>query len=185
MRSRWSGGPKLDGRSCRCKSRQSRLAGIRGLTRAVQKRPAASLGWLGVLLVLASVSACSRHEEAHSQARTLLRALNALSDKHGLAERAAALQALAQLELSEPAVVSARASCRAAHAGLLDAEASQTSARKALELASHSASDAGISGASAAAIAAEIEQSNRALAEAKVRFPECERAMRELVKQAH
>ena len=39
--------------------------------------------------------------------------------------------------------------------------------------------------AQSASIAANIERSNRALAMAKLRFPECEKAMRKLVKEAH
>jgi hypothetical protein len=138
-----------------------------------------------MVVLLSSVPACDGCNDKRSQARTLLRALNTLSDKRSLSDRSQALAELGQVELSEPALVRTRESCRAAHAGLLDAETAQTSARQALERASQQGRDAGLSGDSAAAIARDIEQSNQALAQAKVRFPECERAMRELISAAH
>jgi len=121
-----------------------------------------------------------------SEARTLLAHLNALSDEHSLLGRSAALERLRKLPLRVAAHRVAREACRSAQLGLLEAETAQATARKALSEASPQQQPGGkLSQEQASAIGAEIERSNRALDEAKARFPGCERATRELLAKAH
>jgi hypothetical protein len=134
------------------------------------------------LLVLAG---CDSQADARSEARLLLTQLNAVSDERSLLERATALDALTRLPLKVPAHVHARDACRDAHRALLDAETSQASARKALSEATAGQPGSALSQQSGQAIAAEIDRSNRGLAQAKLQFPACERAMRALVNEAH
>jgi metal-responsive CopG/Arc/MetJ family transcriptional regulator len=153
---------------------------IRASSRSVQKVSAALLA-LGVVIQL---GACDRHADARAEARVLLRSLNDVSDRGSFQERSAAIDRLTQLQLSAAEHAQTREVCRAAHVGLLEAETAQAEARKALSEAS--ALDAGVLAAKqASAVAADIERSNRALTTAKLRFPECERAMRKLIAEAH
>lgn len=139
-----------------------------------------------ILLCSAAILlACDSEAQERSEARELLAKLSAVSDESSLRERHAALEALGKLRLSVPSHVAMRDACRAAHQGLLEAESAQISARKALAAASSDPAGGKLSPAQANAIAADIEQSNRALAEAKGRFPTCERAIRELTTKAH
>lgn len=101
-----------------------------------------------------------------------------------MVDRSAAIERLGKLPLRVEEHAQTREVCRTAHLGLLEAEAAQAEARKALSQAI--ARDAtSLPTAQSASIAANIERSNRALAMAKLRFPECEKAMRKLVKEAH
>jgi hypothetical protein len=152
---------------------------IRASFQGVQKASA------GLLLALGIVSgACNQKADAHGEARELLRSLNDVSDRGSFQERSAAIDRLAKLPLRVADHVQTRAVCRAAHQGLLEAETAQAEARKALSEAS--GRDAGLLGSQqATAVAVDIARSNKALATAKQRFPECERAMRKLIVEAH
>jgi len=66
----------------------------------------------------------------------------------------------------------------------LEAEVAQAEARKVLSDANPDTADGPLDQANSQNIAAGIARSNRALATAKERFPECERAMRNLVREA-
>lgn len=155
-------------------------------TRATSQSAAAVI----LLCSAAILGACDSQAQERGEARELLAKLNTISDERSLRERHAALDELSKLRLKTPALIAMRDACHAAHQGLLEAETAQTSARKALAAASASASaktgdGTQLSQAQASTIAAEIEHSNRALAEARGRFPSCERAMRDLTTRAH
>lgn len=136
---------------------------------------------------LAAASGCGDQANARDEANALMTSLNAVSDEGTFVERSAALERLNQLSLHFAPHIETREVCSAAHKGLLEAEIAQAEARRAL---------AGVSEPSAAAnppklekvqadsIAADIERSNRALATAKERFPECEKALRGLLREA-
>jgi hypothetical protein len=135
---------------------------------------------LSSLLTAAAITGCEQRANTRTEARALMTSLNAVTDQGGsLVERNAALERLDQLQLQVPAHVQTRDVCRAAHRGLLEAETAQAEARRAL------ASTGALQRAEAAVIAADIERSNRALTVAKQRFPQCERAMRQLLTSAH
>lgn len=133
-----------------------------------------------LLLGMAELAAgCDRRGSVKAEARALMTSLNAVSDQGSLTLRSAALDDLQRLELHEPTHVQTRNVCRAAHQGLLDAEVAQAEARRAL------AKVGTLEPSQAQVIAADIERSNKALSVAKQRFPECETAMRELIRVAH
>jgi hypothetical protein len=157
---------------------------IRAATHAVQKQRAAHVGWIGLVVCAVSLAACDRTGDARSEARVLVTHLNAVSDQGSLVERNAAIERLNKLRLQVEEHAQTREVCRTAHLGLLEAEAAQAEARKALNEAMARDSTA-LATAQSASIAANIERSNRALATAKLRFPECEKAMRKLVSEAH
>jgi hypothetical protein len=138
---------------------------------------------VGILLTL--TAACDRQADARAEARSLLTTLNAVSDERSLAERAAAIGVLDSLPLHEPGHAHTRVVCRAAHQGLLDAEIAQATARQALAGAGDGGPAQKLSDAMAQSVANNIEQSNRALRAAKTGFPQCERALRALLKEAH
>ena len=156
--------------------------GVSPMSRAVQKERrsywAASVALCGLLC-------CSGQGDARTEARELMTSLNAVSDEGSLTQRSAAIARLDRLELHAPQHVQTRKVCREAHQGLLEAETAQAEARRALASASGAAPQAALAHAQADTIASEIERSNRALATAKQRFPECERALRTLLKEAH
>lgn len=131
-----------------------------------------------------SGTACDRAADARSEARVLVTHLNAVSDQGTLGARNAAIERLSKLPLHVEEHAQTREVCRTAHLGLLEAEAAQAEARKALNEAI-ARDSAALPTAQSASIAANIERSNRALATAKLRFPECEKAMRKLVTEAH
>jgi hypothetical protein len=137
-----------------------------------------------VILVFAAFG-CDSQADARGEARVLVRQLSEFSDDRSLVERSNALGALAKLPLRSADHAQARDVCVAAHRGMLDAETSQASARKALQEAQSQAANGGLDKARATSIANAIEASNRALTQAKQRFPECERAMRKLLTEAH
>lgn len=152
----------------------------------VQKSPCArawkllTLAWMGVFW--AAAGGCGEQANARDEVNALITSLNAVSDDGSFVERSAALDRLNQLALHFPAHLQAREVCSEAHKGLLEAEIAQTEARQAL--ASISDDDAPkLEKMQADSIAADIERSNRALAKAKERFPECEKAMRDLVRE--
>jgi hypothetical protein len=152
---------------------------IRASFQGVQKASAGLLFLLGII-----TGACNQQSDTRAEARELLRSLNDVSDRGSFQERTAALDRLTKMRLRVADHVQTREVCRSAHQGLLDAETAQAEARKALSDAS--ARDAGLLGSKqATTIAADIERSNKALATAKQRFPECERAMRKLIAEAH
>jgi hypothetical protein len=131
-------------------------------------------------LLAAFTASCELQGNHRAEARALITSLNAVSDQQGsLVERNAALDRLDQLPLQEPTHVQTRDVCRAAHRGLLEAETAQAEARRALSTTGT------LQTGEAAVIAADIERSNRALGVAKQRFPECEQAMRQLLRVAH
>jgi len=169
-------------------ARSSTNIGVSPMPRAVQKqRGRLAAAWrLGVLcLGTYGLAACGSQGEARAEARELITSLNAVSDEGSLSQRNAALARLDRLELHAPAHVQTRKVCREAHQGLLEAESAQAEARRTLAAASGSVPQPALDSAQADAIAAGIERSNRALATAKQRFPECEQAMRSLLKEAH
>jgi hypothetical protein len=148
--------------------------------RGVQNASAALLA----LCFMSATSACGQNGDTRSEARVLIRSLNDVSDRGSFQERSAAIDRLGQLQLRVAEHVQTREVCRAAHVGLLEAETAQAEARKALSEAS--TQEAGtLAAQQASAVAADIERSNRALATAKQRFPECERALRKLIAEAH
>ena len=154
----------------------------------VQKSPALLLPIALNLIALG----CGERHDARAEAESLMTSLNAVSDEGSFVERSAALERLNQLQLHFPAHAHARELCGAAHKGLLEAEIAQTEARRALSSASEASTDGPTKDAAKAAlepvqaesIAADIERSNRALATAKERFPECETAMRNLLRES-
>jgi hypothetical protein len=138
------------------------------------------------LILLAFGSSCDARAAERSEARDLLKHLNAISDERSLVERSAAIERLRHLPLRVPAHARARDACQSAQLGLLEAETAQANARKSLAAASTKQQPGGtLSAQDAQTISADIERSNRALAEAKNRFPACERATRELLTKAH
>jgi hypothetical protein len=164
---------------------------VRAVACDVQKQrthPRGAWAWrVASLILLAFNARCDDAKAAErSEARTLLSQLTALSDEHSLRERSDALERLQRLPLRVPAHLKAREACRSAQLGLLEAETAQATARKTLSEASAQQQPGGtLSPNQAQAIAADIERSNRALAEAKARFPACEKATRELLTKAH
>jgi hypothetical protein len=122
---------------------------------------------------LAVATGCNGEAESRAEAKDLLQQLRTLSGDGTLTQRQSALDALKQLPLREPSHVQARDLCHAAHLQLLQAETSQVSARKALEDVTK-AGGGSLSPERGAAIAAELQRSNDALAEAKRAFPKCE-----------
>jgi hypothetical protein len=142
------------------------------------------------LILLGCALACAfgcndARETERAEARTLLAHLNALNDRHSLQQQKAALDTLQRLALHVASHVRARDACQRAHEGLLEAETAQASARLAWRAASAGpATNSAISPQTAQAIGADIARSNSALADAKARFPACERATRELLTRA-
>jgi hypothetical protein len=137
--------------------------------------------WPLFLLVAAATTAgCDRHGEERAEARELMTSINAVSDEGSLSRRSAALDRLGRLPLRVESHVQTRDVCRTAHLALLEAETAQTQARRAL-----ATSDKSLDARQTTVIAADIERSNRALATARQRFPQCETAMRELLRTAH
>jgi hypothetical protein len=116
----------------------------------------------------------------------LLDQLNKLKANGTLTERKQALDALQDFDLHDPTHVRVRELCRNAHLQLLEAEAAQTGARKALEEAARAQQPGGgpLAPERGRAIAAELERSNAALATATREFPKCEEATVALAKQA-
>jgi hypothetical protein len=145
-----------------------------------------------VVLGLGIACGCGERHDARAEADALMTSLNAVSDNGSFVERSAALEHLDQLVLHFPTHAQVRDLCGAAHKGLLEAEVAQAEARRALSSVSHAAADEAGNGEAQPAleqvqaerIAADIERSNKALAMAKERFPECETAMRNLLREA-
>jgi hypothetical protein len=135
------------------------------------------------MLILLPVVACNAQSEERAEARDLLQRLNAVDDQHSLAERSAALDSLQRLRLVSADHVRTRDACHAAHLGLLRAETLQATARQAL--AKGSEPGGALSAHEATAITDDIAASNKALADAKARFPACESATRDLLNKAH
>jgi hypothetical protein len=158
-------------------------AGVRGLIEAVQKLARGSSLAAIALAISASTFACDSKSEERAEARELLQHLNAVADDRSLSERSSALAELRGLRLRVPEHIRTRDTCHAAHLGLLEAETLQTSARQGL--AKGERQGGSLSQDDARAINDDIARSNRALAEAKARFPACERATQSLVAQAH
>jgi hypothetical protein len=143
----------------------------------VQKSFLAVLGLVGTM-------GCWERVDARAEANALMTSLNAVSDEGSFVERSAALQRLNQLPLHFAAHAQTRDVCGAAHKGLLEAEIAQAEARRALTSAGEGTPQPMLEKVQAEGIAADIERSNRSLALAKERFPECEKAMRGLLREA-
>jgi hypothetical protein len=137
-------------------------------------------------VLLLGALACNREADAREEARLLLDKLHALSGDGTLTQRKAALDALRALPLREAEHGHTRDLCHSAHLQLLEAEAAQVSARKALDEAAAGAQPGGmaLSPERGQAIAAELERSNSALAASKKAFPECEQATIALTREA-
>jgi len=159
----------------------------------VQKLPGLVFAMVGAsVLPLTGAVGCGEQHNARVEAEALMTSLNAVSDDGSFVERSAALERLGQLQLHFPTHAQTRELCSAAHKGLLEAEIAQAEARRALSSANpDSAAQAGsadakpmLEQAQAESIAADIERSNQALATAKERFPQCEAAMRNLVRES-
>lgn len=155
----------------------------------VQKSPRAlpwkrtELAWIGAMLVAAL--GCGEQADARDEANALMTSLHAVSDEGSFVDRSAALTRLNQLPLHFAPHIQTRDVCSAAHKGLLEAEIAQAEARRALASVSDGAgaeNPGKLERGQAESIAADIERSNRALAMAKERFPECEKALRGLVR---
>jgi hypothetical protein len=129
---------------------------------------------------------CNSGEESRLEARALLDRLNKLKANGTLAERKQALDALEDFQLHDAEHVRVRELCRNAHLQLLEAEAAQAGARKALEEAARGQQPGGgtLAPERGQAIAAELDRSNAALVTAKREFPKCEEATVALAKQA-
>jgi hypothetical protein len=127
---------------------------------------------------------CGERADARAEADALMTSLSAVSDEGSFVERSAALQRLNQLPLHFSAYAQTREVCGAAHKGLLEAEIAQAEARRALTSVNEGSPQPMLGKVQAEGIAADIDRSNRALATAKERFPECERAMRGLLREA-
>lgn len=163
---------------------------LRSSRRDVQK--ASSRTWRLVLwhacvlpLVFAALAGCDRQAESREEARALLEKLSTLSGEGSLVGRKAALDALQKMPLRDPAHARTRDVCHGAHSQLLEAEASQLSARQSLEEASPQAQPGGtLSAERSQAISLELAHSNDALTRAKQNFPVCEEATQKLVLQA-
>jgi len=152
----------------------------------VQKSPRTRTWKLNALACLgawmAAAGGCGEQTSARDEANALITSLHAVSDEGSFVDRSAALERLNQLSLHFAPHIQTRDVCSAAHKGLLEAEIAQTEARRAL--ASVSETGPKLEKVQADGIAADIERSNRALATAKERFPECEKAMRGLIREA-
>jgi hypothetical protein len=157
------------------------VPGVGSSSVTVQK---SRVAWLALSLSWILASGCSERASARDEADALMTSLNAVSDEAGFVERTAALERLGQLQLHFAPHAQARDVCSAAHKGLLDAEIAQTEARRALSTAAEGSAQPTLEPTAAQKIAADIERSNQALATAKQRFPECERAMRGLIQSA-
>jgi uncharacterized protein YyaL (SSP411 family) len=170
-------------------ARSSTHTGVSPMSPPVQKESKSLRGARGLLGGLWwaawGLAACGGQGETRHEARELITSLNAVSDEGSLSQRSAAIARLDRLSLHTPEHVQTRKVCREAHQGLLEAETAQAEARRTLAAASGVQPQAALEHAQADAIASDIERSNRALATAKLRFPECERAMRSLLKEAH
>jgi hypothetical protein len=138
-----------------------------------------------LLLALLS-SSCNSGEQSRSEARALLDRLNKLKADGSLTERKQALDSLEQFGVHNPEHLRVRDLCRNAHLQLLDAEAAQVGARKALEEATRSQQPGGgsITPERGQAIAAELERSNAALVAARREFPKCQEATLALSREA-
>ena len=118
---------------------------------------------------------CDREAETRAEAKQLLERLQALSGDGTLSQRQTTLDGLRTMELREPEHAHARDVCLGAHEQLLQAEAAQTAARKALDDATKAqAGGSGIPPERGRAIAADLQRSNDALAASKRAFPQCE-----------
>jgi hypothetical protein len=137
-----------------------------------------------------STASCGEQANARDEANALVTSLSAVSDEGTFVDRSAALERLNQLSLHFAPHIQTRDVCSAAHKDLLEAEIAQTEARRALasvseaSQANHAADPPKLEKVQAESIAADIERSNRALATAKQRFPECERAMQGLLRDS-
>jgi hypothetical protein len=135
-------------------------------------------------------ASCGEQANARDEANALVTSLSAVSDEDSFVDRSAALERLNQLSLHFATHIQTRDVCSAAHKGLLEAEIAQTEARRALasvsegSQANNAANPPKLEKVQAESIAADIERSNRALATAKQRFPECERAMQGLLRES-
>lgn len=161
----------------------------RGRARARRRRVRARAPDFLVFLlgaVAAALAGCDRGAESRAEARALLDRLNKLSANGTLAQRKQAIDALGLISVRVPEHAHALELCRTAHLQLLQAEAAQVSARKALEEATRNRDPGGapIAPERGQAIAAELQQSNAALATAKREFPKCEKATLELTREA-
>jgi hypothetical protein len=145
--------------------------------------------WLLILALATAATglgACDRDAESRAEARALLDRLNKLSANGTLAQRKQAIDALGLVSVRVPAHAQALELCRSAHLQLLQAEAAQVSARKALEEATRNREPGGapITAERGQAIAAELQQSNAALAAAQREFPKCAKATLALTREA-
>jgi hypothetical protein len=139
-----------------------------------------------VVVAVGLACGCNSGEESRVEARALLDRLNKLKANGTLTERKQALDALEDFSLRDPEHVRVRELCRHAHLQLLEAEAAQAGARKALDEAASAQQPGGgpLTPERGQAIASELERSNAALATAKREFPKCEEATVALAKQA-
>jgi len=143
------------------------------------------LACLGAVWIAAS--SCGEQASARAEADALMTSLHAVSDESSFVDRSAALERLSQLALHFAPHIQTREVCSAAHKGLLEAEIAQTEARRALASVSATGPQADppkLEKVQAESIAADIERSTRALATAKERFPQCEKAMRGLIRES-
>jgi hypothetical protein len=139
-----------------------------------------------IFLLAVAAAGCDRGAESRAEARALLDRLNKLSANGTLAQRKEAIDALGLVRVRVPEHAHALELCRSAHLKLVQAEAAQVSARKALEEATRNREPGGapIAPERGQAIAAELQQSNAALAAAQREFPKCEQATMELTREA-
>lgn len=138
-----------------------------------------------LLLALLALG-CNSGEESRTEARALLDRLNKLKADGTLTQRRQALDALGEFSVRTQEHVRVRDLCRNAHLQLLDAEAAQVGARKALDEAARAQQPGGasITPERGQAIAAELDRSNAALAAARREFPKCEEATVALAREA-
>jgi len=137
----------------------------------------------GSLALLACATGCDAKASAREEATTLLTGITALQDERSLSARHKALEALAKLPLTTAEHRRVRDLCRAAHAGLLQAEVEQATAKQAMDHAVPPGSGAKLPHEAGQAIASAISRSNASLADAQARFPECQKALQGLIEE--
>lgn len=135
---------------------------------------------LVVTLSLVSAAGCG-DSRLRSEARAFLARYEGIDHREKAIVREHKVEALAQLVLTEPAVVSARDHCVTGHSALLASERSHEHAADQLDRAvAQSPGGAPLSAQATEQIRSEIEQADQALARAKENLRQCESEARGL-----
>ena len=130
------------------------------------------------LLVLA-LAGCE--DRTRNEAKLFLSKVADVDENAPTARRREEIQALKDLVVTTDEIRTAQRACVHAHEALLHAEEEQEGARHALEEAAHRVgTHTALTAADSAAIQANIDASNRDIAEARTSFPTCTRHVDEL-----